>query len=284
LDIDDSLVEVHSEKKEEAAPTFKGGFGFHPLFCFEMGVTLAALLGPGKAGVNTVADHVSVLDAGPRSTAPNDRYGAPGRQRPRPRRARRRRADRLGRVHRGLLLSCRDRNVDFYVSARSNAVFDAVGIEEAWLSSLSQDGEEQDESALAELTSLIDRTTLPEGTRLVVRRQPPTPAPSAVSSSRSTTVTGASTPTRTAARERSMSPCGPTPMSNSTSAGVKDSDLTRLPFTGFEVNATWLTTAALAAAFVRWFQLLCCGGTWQDARHTHDCGTRTVFFTKHRFS
>jgi len=34
LDIDASLVEIHSENKEQSAATFKGGFGFHPMFCF----------------------------------------------------------------------------------------------------------------------------------------------------------------------------------------------------------------------------------------------------------
>jgi len=65
LDIDASLVEIHSENKEQAEPTFKGGFGFHPMFCFAdaTGETLAALLRPGNAGANTVVDHVIVLDA-----------------------------------------------------------------------------------------------------------------------------------------------------------------------------------------------------------------------------
>ena len=65
LDIDASLVDIHSENKEQAAPTFKGGFGFHPMFCFadQTGETLAALLRPGNAGANTVADHVVVVDA-----------------------------------------------------------------------------------------------------------------------------------------------------------------------------------------------------------------------------
>ena len=64
LDIDASLVEIHSEGKEQTAPTYKGGFGFHPMFCFAdaTGETLAALLRPGNAGANTVADHVTVLD------------------------------------------------------------------------------------------------------------------------------------------------------------------------------------------------------------------------------
>jgi len=65
LDIDGSLVDIHSENEERAEPTHKGGFGFHPMFCFadQTGETLAGLLHPGRAGANTVADHVMVLDA-----------------------------------------------------------------------------------------------------------------------------------------------------------------------------------------------------------------------------
>jgi len=36
LDFDASLVAIHSENKERTGPTYKGGFGFHPLFaCFD---------------------------------------------------------------------------------------------------------------------------------------------------------------------------------------------------------------------------------------------------------
>ncbi len=58
LDRDASRVEVHSEDKEQAEPTFKGGFGFYPTLCFadQTGETLAALLRPGNAGANTVTD------------------------------------------------------------------------------------------------------------------------------------------------------------------------------------------------------------------------------------
>ena len=34
LDVDAALLEVHSANKERAASHFKGGYGFHPLFCF----------------------------------------------------------------------------------------------------------------------------------------------------------------------------------------------------------------------------------------------------------
>jgi hypothetical protein len=34
LDIDASLIEVHSENKQGAAPNYKKGYGFHPMLCF----------------------------------------------------------------------------------------------------------------------------------------------------------------------------------------------------------------------------------------------------------
>lgn len=48
LDIDASIIEVHSENKEQTAPTHKRGFGFHPMFCFAdaTGEALAAILRP----------------------------------------------------------------------------------------------------------------------------------------------------------------------------------------------------------------------------------------------
>ena len=68
IDVDATLVTAHSEK-ESAAPTFKRGFGFHPLWAFldhgakGTGEPLAFLLRPGNAGSNTVVDHISVLRA-----------------------------------------------------------------------------------------------------------------------------------------------------------------------------------------------------------------------------
>ncbi len=61
LDIDATLVTAHSEK-EQAAPTFKRGFGFHPLCAFVdhgtggTGEPVAMLLRPGNSGSNTAAD------------------------------------------------------------------------------------------------------------------------------------------------------------------------------------------------------------------------------------
>jgi len=63
LDLDATLVTCHSEK-QQAAPTYKGGFGFHRLLCFlaNTGEALSGRLRPGNAGANTASDHITVLD------------------------------------------------------------------------------------------------------------------------------------------------------------------------------------------------------------------------------
>jgi hypothetical protein len=63
IDLDATLVTARSDK-EGAAPTWKKGYGFHPLGAWlaNTGECLALMLRPGNAGSNTVADHVGVLD------------------------------------------------------------------------------------------------------------------------------------------------------------------------------------------------------------------------------
>ena len=63
IDIDATLVTCHSEK-EGAAPTFKGGFGYHPIVAYldNTHEALAGILRVGNAGSNTAADHIAVLD------------------------------------------------------------------------------------------------------------------------------------------------------------------------------------------------------------------------------
>jgi hypothetical protein len=68
IDTDATLVTAHSEM-EQAAPMFKRGFGFHPLWAFAdhggegTGEPLTCLLCKGNAGSNTAADHVAVVKA-----------------------------------------------------------------------------------------------------------------------------------------------------------------------------------------------------------------------------
>jgi nucleotide-binding universal stress UspA family protein len=62
LDTDATLVTAHSEK-QQAAATFKGGYGFHPLgvWCDNTHEMLAVTLRPGNAGSNYAGDHIEVL-------------------------------------------------------------------------------------------------------------------------------------------------------------------------------------------------------------------------------
>lgn len=85
LDIAATLIEVHSENRDQAAPTFKCGYRFHSLLCFAdaTGETLAGLLRAGNAGANTVADHLRV-GPGDRAAPRADRPGPPCGRRPGP--------------------------------------------------------------------------------------------------------------------------------------------------------------------------------------------------------
>jgi len=85
IDVDATLVGSHSEK-EHAKPTFKRGFGFHPLCAFVdhgtagTGEPLQILLRPGNAGSNTATDHIAVVKAALRQL-PGHRAGVrPGRK------------------------------------------------------------------------------------------------------------------------------------------------------------------------------------------------------------
>ncbi len=69
IDIDATIVTACSEK-DQAAPTWKKTFGFHPLTVFADhgpgggGEPLAILLRPGNAGSNTAADHIEATRLG----------------------------------------------------------------------------------------------------------------------------------------------------------------------------------------------------------------------------
>ena len=67
VDIDATLITAHSDK-ESAAPTYKRGYGFHPLLAYAdhgaggTGEPVAGILRPGNANAGTAVDHVQILD------------------------------------------------------------------------------------------------------------------------------------------------------------------------------------------------------------------------------
>jgi hypothetical protein len=171
----------------------------------------------------------------------------------------------------GFLSGCRDRNVLFFVTARSNpqvtgAICDAIGIDQVWEPALTQAGDPRIGASVCELTSLITDEKLPSGTRLIVRREPLHPGaqrslfPSLefrywgfYTDAEGTPVELDGTMRAHAHVERHIQ-------------RLKDSGLGRMPFTSFEANTTWMMVVAMSADLVRWFQLLCFDGSWVDAR------------------
>lgn len=149
LDIDSTLVEIHSENKEEAAPHFKGGYVYHPMLCFAdaTGEALAGVSRPGNAGANTVADHVSVLERALAQLPVEIQAGHRGGDDPAGvGRAMTVRADSAAGP--SVAAACRARNVGFAFVARTTAKVHAAisrAIEQGdrWQPALCQDGTER---------------------------------------------------------------------------------------------------------------------------------------------
>ena len=269
LDIDSSLIEIHSENKQGTGPTFKGGFGFHPMLCFAdaTGETLAAMLRPGNAGANTVADHLDVLDAAI-AQLPGEIGG--GHQRGDEavlvQRRVQVRTDSAGCTH-GFVHGCRARNVGFAVVARSNASIHAaiskIDIDDPdkrWHTARRRSGDPAVRSEVAEITDLVDLDDWPDGTRLIVRREhlhqgaQRSLFPSALFRYWGHYTDAAGTQVELDLHMRNHAHV------EDHIKRLKDSGLERFPFTNLHANKAWLHLVCTAADLVRWFQHLCCSG------------------------
>ena len=273
LDIDGTLLEIHSEGKERTGATYKGGFGFHPLLCFAdaSGEALAGMLRPGNAGANTAADHVVVLDEALAQLPEQVRAGhRPGDERSMVRREVVCRTDSAGSTA-GFVSALVSRNIGFMTVAATNAeiqaaIFDAEGMEEVWRPALRQDGEVREGSAVCELTSLVALRGWPAGTRLIVRREPLHPgAQRSLFPSLEYRYWGFYTDQAGDPVELDVVMRAHAHVENHIER-LKDSGLTRFPFSDFEANAAWMAVVLLSADLVRWFQLLCLDGYWRSAR------------------
>lgn len=267
LDIDASLVEIHSENKVGTAPHFKRGFGFHPMFCFAdaTGETLASLLRPGNAAANDAADHLTVLDAAveqlPAGIAVGHRPDEHVSLVDRPVMVR---ADSAGCTHR-FVHGCRERNIGFAVVARQNSkIHGVIGRlavdDDRWTRTERHDGTRRHVAHVGELTDLIDLDGWPPGTRLIVRREKRHPgAQRSLFGSETfrywghyTDQTG--TPVELDQHMRAHAHV------EDHIRRLKASGLERFPFRDLDANRAWLALVGIAADLVRWFQLLCCHG------------------------
>lgn len=171
VDIDATLVGSHSDK-EHAAPTYKRGFGFHPLLAYldATGEALAGMLRPGNAGSGTAADHVAVLDDALAQLPIDDSDVIV-------------RADSAGWSH-GFVEHCRARHVSFVIGHQLTVDIAKVLLDvpkRAWSPAISADGSEwRDHGEVVEITHLVsdvfDSTRAwPSGLRMIARRELPHP-------------------------------------------------------------------------------------------------------------
>jgi hypothetical protein len=176
IDLDATITIAHSEK-ENAAATWKRTFGFHSLLAFldrpeiAGGEALAGLLRPGNAGSNTAADHVTVLDQAIAALPAHVRPGAAGCPGVLVR------SDSAGATH-AFAAACRARGVrfsfGFAVDHRIQAVVGLVP-EACWHPAVEADGRLRDGAWVAEVTGMIDLSSWPEGSQLILRKERPHP-------------------------------------------------------------------------------------------------------------
>jgi hypothetical protein len=263
LDVDATLVEVHSEK-ESAAAHFKGGFGFHPILVFldNTNEALAGLLRPGNAGANTAADHITVTDAALAQIPDEHRHGTPILVR----------ADGAGATKAWLthLRGLRDDgglDVEFSVGFTmteqvQQAILDLP--EAAWTPAVDADGELRAGAGVAELTGLLPDPAAagwPASMRVIVRRERPHPGAQLSFTDIDgwrfqafATDTAAGQLAHLDARHR-----GHATVEDRIRCG-KHTGLGRFPSRLFAINAVWLELAMTACDLIAWTQTILLDG------------------------
>lgn len=260
LDFDSTLLTAHSDK-EQAAPTWKRGFGFHPLLCFldQTDEALSGMLRPGNAGAGTAADHVAVLDQAleqlPVKTKTQDPEHGEWMLA---------RSDSAGCTHE-FLDALRARAIEFSVGFTMTedvreAILDLP--KRAWVEAITQDPAEIREGAwVAEITDRIDLSAWPQGTRAIVRREIPHPGAQLtftdVDGHRfQVFITDSTDPDLAYLEARHR---GHARIEDRIRNG-KDSGLRNLPFFEFARNQVWLALVLMGLDLVAWTQTLCLDG------------------------
>lgn len=254
IDLDATLVDSHSDK-QGAAPTYKRGFGFHPLLAYldATGEALAGLLRSGNAGSSTAADHVEVLEAAlfqlPVDPAEVEVIA---------------RADSAGCSH-GFLDACRQRHVRFIVGHQLTAQVATVLAalpERRWRPAITADGaDERDLGEVAEITDLVDLSGWPPGCRMIARREQPHPGAQLtftdVDGHRFGVCLTDLPDEDTAYLEALYRGRG---RAEQRIRDAKDTGLANLPSASFEINQAWLTTVLIAQDLLAWTRKLVLDG------------------------
>jgi hypothetical protein len=262
VDIDGTLITAHSEK-QDAAPTYKRGYGFHPLLAYldhgagGTGEPVAAVLRPGNANAGTAADHEAVLDLLEAQLTDRERAALVVR------------TDTAACTHAFLSLLTRRGHgytVGFYARAD---VAEAIGQvpPEAWLPGIDGDcsqGAEpvaRDGAWVAEITGLLDLAKWPQGMRVIARKERPHPgAQLRLTDADGHRVTCFATNSTSGdlpaldLRHRRRARC------EDRIRNAKDSGARNLPYKSSAANAVWLQIVMLAQLLTAHLQRLALAG------------------------
>jgi Transposase DDE domain group 1 len=260
LDVDATLVDAHSEK-EQAAATFKHGFGFHPIgvWCDNTHELLAVMLRPGNAGSNHAGDHIEVLGRAIAQIPAQHRHHLLIR------------ADGAGATHQLLdwlagLNQLRGRRVEYSIGfpTKNTAVTSAITRLPAkvWTPAVTADGEVREHADVVEITDLLDLSGWPDGMRVIVRREHPHPGAqlSLFETHDGYRYQAFATNTRIGqlglleARHRAHARV------EDRIRAAKDTGLGRLPSREWAINSAWVQLAAIATDLIAWLQLLALDG------------------------
>ena len=270
IDIDATLITAHSDK-EHAAPTYKKGYGHHPLLAYcdhgpgGGGEPVAALLRPGNAGANTAADHKKLLATALKSI--------PGINTPRPGKRVLVRTDGAGASHKFLEHLHRKRvqySIGFALTPALAALVDDMP-DQAWQSALTSDGDTREGAEVVELTGVADLSHWPAGMRLIVRAERPHPgAQLRFTDASGRRLTAFVTNTRRGhiqtleLRHRQRARC------EDRIRTAKDTGLAKLPLQTTAQNRIWILIAQLAQLLLAWSQLIALdatpAATWEPKR------------------
>jgi hypothetical protein len=267
VDLDATVVIAHSEK-EEAAPTWKKTFGFHPLAAFaDHGATgngepLAVVLRPGSAGPDTAADHIETTRLALAQL---------------PRHQRRRvlvRTDSAGGTH-GFLewLTAPSRRLHYSVGMTITEDMQTAILKvpaDSWTPAYDGDGQVRDGAWVADITGMPGLSSWPAGMRVIVRKERPHPG----AQLRFTDVDGHRfTAFATDARKGQLADLELRHRRRARCEDrircAKDTGLRNLPLKGFAQNQLWCEIVSLACELLAWTQLLALTGTarrWEPKR------------------
>jgi hypothetical protein len=267
VDLDATIVIAHSEK-EQAAPTWKKTFGFHPMTAWAdhgqdgNGEPLAIVLRPGNAGPDTAADHVEAARLALAQL---------------PRRLRGRvlvRADSGGGTHEFLhWLTTRSRPLHYSVGMTITEDMQAAVLRipaKSWTPAYDGDGRVRDGAWVADISGLLDLSSWPAGMRVIVRKERPHPGAQLrftdIDGHRFTAFATDASRGQLAdleLRHRRRARC------EDRIRNAKDTGLRNLPLKGYAQNQLWCEIVALACELLAWTQLLALAGTarrWEPKR------------------